>query len=741
MMLSLLIEAALRTLLVALAVGAGLRLLRVSNVLAQKKAWCLVLAAALAMPLLTRWQWLSASALIHVPAPSWGRSANSQPAETASAPISAPAQTALPNSDLAPLPAVHSFTPDAVSSAGSVSAIPAQSKPRSMQIATLLWFFYFGVGVLLLVRLLYGLIATARLWIMAEPVCLAADSDLAAGMRLRSSRRIASPVALASGVVLPAEYLQWDRQKLRIVLAHERAHLRQGDFYLQILAGLHAALFWFSPLSWWLKRKLSDLGEAVSDRAGLEAAVSRSSYAQILLEFAALPRPALRPYQLGVAMTSHSSSLSDRIERFLDESRFHHAFAGSRRRALLAVLLVPAAIFAFTALIRVEAAAHITAVQATQTIAAQAAQPVLIAQANQTVGQATPDSSLLPPPPSQLFAMDAKGNVQLPAGIAVGLQISKVAPKYPPLAKAAHVQGTVVLDAEISKEGTVTSLHVLTGPAMLQQSALDAVRQWVFKPYLQNGQPVKVTTQLQVLFSLDTPQSADEDNHQINYGPGYSYSNSYNGDSYALVTGPSNRISYSGDWDHKTWVEIDKARKQAHGEFLWFKRNGKPYLLDDPAVVVQIKAMYMPMEALGKQQEELGRQQKELGKQMEEVGRKMREATLPTPDMSKEIDDLEKQMAKLRLMQGKTMTTEEWAEMESKLGNLQGKLGAIQGEIGARQGAFGGEMGKLGGQMGELGGQQGRLGAEQGRLAEEADRKIRAIIDKALKEGKAKPIE
>ena len=51
----------------------------------------------------------------------------------------------------------------------------------------------------------------------------------------------------------------------------KRSHVRQRDFYLQLLAGLYAALFWFSPLGWWLKRKLSDLGEAISDRAGLEA--------------------------------------------------------------------------------------------------------------------------------------------------------------------------------------------------------------------------------------------------------------------------------------------------------------------------------------------------------------------------------------------------------------------------------------------------------------------------------------
>jgi beta-lactamase regulating signal transducer with metallopeptidase domain len=650
MILSSLIEAALRTLLVALAVGAGLRLLRVSNVLAQKKAWCLVLAAALAMPLLTRWQWLSASALIHVPAPSWGQSTNSQPAETASAPISAPAQTALANFDLAPLPAVHSVTPDAVSSAGSASANSAQSKPRSIRIATLLWFFYFGAGVLLLARLLYGLIATARLWITADPVYFAADSDLAAGMRLRFSRRIVSPVALASGVVLPAEYLEWDRQKLRIVLAHERAHLRQGDFYLQILAGLHAAFFWFSPLSWWLKRKLSDLGEAVSDRAGLEAAVSPSSYAQILLEFAALPRPALRPYQLGVAMTSHTSSLSDRIERFLDESRFRQAFAGSRRRALLAVLLVPAILFASTALIRVEAAA--------------------------------------PQSPAQV------STPAVPDVVSSTAQVPSVNPT--PLVTQTPVPSTSMAAPEPG------SVAAAAGALQMAQDQLDSA------------------------------------NRRIPSGLAPAFESR---DSYAVISPNREGMSFSGVWDDLTSQQIEAARKQAKGEFLWFTHEGKAYILDDPAAIAKIESLCKSMEELGKQQKELERQQKELGKQQEELARKMKDATFHTPDMSNEIAELEKQLAKLKAMQGKAMTAEEWAEMESKLGNLQGKLGSIEGGIAGSQGALGGEMGKLGSLQGELGGKQGMLGAEQGKTWQQFDRTVRAIIDNALKEGNAQPVE
>ncbi len=150
--------------------------------------------------------------------------------------------------------------------------------------------------------------------------------------------------------MLPEDYASWDREKLRVVLAHERSHIRQGDFYLQTLAGIYAALFWFSPLGWWLKSKLSDLAEAISDRAGLQEAASRSAYAQILLEFAAAPRPTL----IGVAM-ARTGNLSRRIERLLNDSTFRQAFAGTRRRAFLAVLLVPVALFAATTLVRVEA--------------------------------------------------------------------------------------------------------------------------------------------------------------------------------------------------------------------------------------------------------------------------------------------------------------------------------------------------------------------------------------------------
>ena len=80
--------------------------------------------------------------------------------------------------------------------------------------------------------------------------------------------------------------------------------------------------------------------------------------------------------------------------------------------------------------------------------------------------------------------------------------LNKVIPVYPPAAKKAGIQGKVVLDAVIGTDGTVESLRVLSGPQELQQSALDAVRQWTYKPYLVNGEPVEVETTVNKIYML-----------------------------------------------------------------------------------------------------------------------------------------------------------------------------------------------------------------------------------------------
>jgi protein TonB len=87
-------------------------------------------------------------------------------------------------------------------------------------------------------------------------------------------------------------------------------------------------------------------------------------------------------------------------------------------------------------------------------------------------------------------------------GVMAGMILVKTQPVYPPIAKAARVSGQVVLQATISKTGTIENLKVISGPAMLQQAAMDAVRSWRYRPYLLNGDPVEVETTVNVIFTL-----------------------------------------------------------------------------------------------------------------------------------------------------------------------------------------------------------------------------------------------
>jgi protein TonB len=92
--------------------------------------------------------------------------------------------------------------------------------------------------------------------------------------------------------------------------------------------------------------------------------------------------------------------------------------------------------------------------------------------------------------------------VRVSQGVSQGLLIRKVQPAYPPLARQARIQGNVVLQAEISKDGTIENLRLISGHPMLAPSAIEAVKQWRYKPYFLNGEPVEVETQITVIFSL-----------------------------------------------------------------------------------------------------------------------------------------------------------------------------------------------------------------------------------------------
>lgn len=332
MSIHILLEAALRTLIMGAAIFAALRLLRIHQVRAQRTAWLLALLGALAMPALVNWH-VGPRLLPEMPANPW-----SQPALR----DSTPPEQAVPWSS--PVGAA----PVELAAVGSVSNLAA---PRTSYLAAAVSYaagLYAAVASILLLRLFLGLAFALRLRDLAQrtPFRFYPFADI------RVSAKVLSPVTIASSVVLPANYSRWDDSTLRVVLTHEQAHVRQGDFYVQFIAGVHCALFWFNPFSWWLRRQLSELGEALSDCAAVGQAESRANYAEILLAFATGARSTLA----GVDM-ARPSGLSARIERLLNERGFQRSFADKQRLPLVAAGIVSLAMLASTSMVKVQAAA------------------------------------------------------------------------------------------------------------------------------------------------------------------------------------------------------------------------------------------------------------------------------------------------------------------------------------------------------------------------------------------------
>jgi beta-lactamase regulating signal transducer with metallopeptidase domain len=313
----------------------ALRLLRIDQVRARRTAWLLALMGALAMPVLVGAQ-IGPRLLPEIAA------AKPQPRyldgpyidAAASSPYrGAAAQDAPPNAPR-------------IDDGRNASAAGAGGAQSSSIVLTLAVIGYCAVAAVLSLRLCAGVGFALRLRNQAERVVFPFDPEL----DVRTSSRITTPVTIGSSVLLPGGYVSWDEATLRIVLSHERAHVRQADFYVHALAGLHCALFWFNPFSWWLQRQLSELGEALSDCAAVEHAESRASYAETLLAFATRARWPLT----GVAMAS-ASNLTPRIERLLSDKGFERSFAVRHRLPYVAAGVVIMALVASTSMTRVHA--------------------------------------------------------------------------------------------------------------------------------------------------------------------------------------------------------------------------------------------------------------------------------------------------------------------------------------------------------------------------------------------------
>lgn len=273
-MLPIILEAAIRSAVLIAVIWLGLTILRIRNPHIQMAVWRITLVASLLMPFLVGWP-----AITLPPA-------------------------ALPLHQILPLDqAVFVSAPSETVSPGLPSPV--------IDWRTVATAGYLSVAAFILLRLLVGIALTWRLCRSALPV----QADWTAGRDVRASACVHVPVTFLSTILLPAGYPSWDATERRAVIAHESAHVSQGDFYVLLLASINRAVFWFNPLAWWLQSRIAYLAETRSDAAAIAAIDDRTRYAEILLDFGARAGRTTA----GLAMAG-KGTLSRRVEQILAET-------------------------------------------------------------------------------------------------------------------------------------------------------------------------------------------------------------------------------------------------------------------------------------------------------------------------------------------------------------------------------------------------------------------------------------
>jgi TonB family protein len=357
MMLAILLNAALRMLLVGAVTWLALRVVRVRNPHVESLAWRMLLLAGLALPVLL-YSGLTPSVATSLELPIvLNGSGNEQP---------------------------------------SAATAPGATSPAAVFLT-----IYWVVTVLLLGRLAVGLMRMWRVAAVARP--------LPTGDDVRISPRLRSPATFGGIILLPAESHEWPAERFDAVLAHERAHVRSRDGHWAWLAQFHAAIFWFNPLAWWLRRRLETLAETTSDDAVVAARHDPIAYAALLLDFAR------QPNSRSVAMSVAESNVPGRIARLLARTPPGAELPRAAHWAAFAALIPVIFLAAFTA--------H--AVAQVKPPASTAAQPVSATDAVRITRAADPDRF------------------------------------YPDAAKRANVSATVVLNVDVDPAGQVVDVQVL----------------------------------------------------------------------------------------------------------------------------------------------------------------------------------------------------------------------------------------------------------------------------------------
>jgi beta-lactamase regulating signal transducer with metallopeptidase domain len=729
----------------ALAIGA----LRVKSVSARLAVWKVVLYAALAMPLLglilppLSLQLPSAVAWL-VPQGATVANALRQSADTPATgtlapeafpitPLSLHPEIPLPKSDadVDPmrtmrtsrsdiLPADNSVLPKAPPVVRESDASPTTAaKSAEVSFPWIVFFAatYISITLLFLGRLALGIIFSRGLVRGAWPIAASEFTDLltideredhlAVPLHLAESELISVPITLGilrPIILLPVGWREWGSAALRAVLAHERSHVTRRDSLTQRLSLLHRAVFWFSPLSWWLHGRLADAAEEASDEAALLSGADRAQYAETLLSFfVALQEAPRRVHWQGVSMAK-AGQAEKRVDRIL-------AWEGDGSMRLnktlsISLLLLGIAVVFFAA------AARPSIAHAQDSVIIPI--PVPIAVPGPAKPSATEDPGPgAPPPPAVAAPQQAPAVAQPapepatpPAPVPPAVPLPEAGPNSFALPPAALHLKNVISEDQIRK--IYRDAYGAVSHAGLSTNEVQEAVELQLQQFQRDG-----------VFRAARPMSWGA----FNGGFGGRYV-IVSGDSPILMSGDSE------DVEHAT-----SLRSRITGDYIWFQRNEKNYVIRDQATVQRAKDLFKAEEELGQKQDALGKQQEALGDQQRELSKKMEAVHVQIPDMSADMQKLETQMKQL----SGGGTQEQLGDLQRQIGELQHKIGESQYQAGGQQRQIGEQMRELGRHQGEIGRQQGELGRQQAEASRQANEQMKQLLDDAIAHGTAQP--
>src|SRR6202050_3550635 len=313
----------------------------------------------------------------------------------------------------------------------------------------------------------------------------------------------------------------------------------------------------------------------------------------------------------------------------------------------------------------------------------------------------------VPAPPAQ--TPSAPAPAPAPAPVALPAPVVTVDPVTRPVVTVDPVTSVVVRTAVTPKVSVAFSADAMA-PVVIKYPVKVRVLA-----------PLQLVTQSSQSGSTVFVMSGDREGHQFVISSGNTYI-SVSGDSESYGT------------DHPSEF-VEFLQEKISGDFIWFRRDGKSYVIRDPATIKRAKDFFAAVQELDKKQEELGKQQEALGEKQEALGKEQEEVHVQIPDMTEDLHKLEAELKKL----GASGTQEDLGRIHGEIGELQSKLGDLQSVAGDEQGKMGEKQGELGEQQGKLGELQGELGRQQEQVFKDASRQMKSLIDDAVAHGLAKP--